>query len=839
MRFADWTTSQRELWPLQELEADGAALNTGQFTEFFGRIDRDAFAEACRRTLTDCDALRLRVVQSDGEPRLFVAPAADANLAFVDVSGEAEPRARALDWMKAELARGFDPARNLYSWALISLGSEHFIWCFIVHQLALDGSGRNLVARRLSDIYSGLVGQPATDSAPLGALADLASEEAAYRKSDEYEASRVYWARQTNDLPPAPRLTRKSSGGSYLGGRYSAPLSPEIGALIRQTMARTGVSLSGLFTALSAVYLNCLTGATDVAVGLLVAARVNDRLRAAPGNVSNTVPLRVRFEPGMTLDAMIVQIRARLREALRHQRFPLSDMKAAMPSLSGELYSIAVNVMKFDYALRFGAIDSVSHNLSNGPVDDLAISVFEQPGEDGIQIVLNGNLGRYSGAELKEHYDRLICYLEEVCLSDATVPYSEIAFFADVRRQFEPFAASLSPAANGAAAAAPAVAFEEYVAPANAREETLCRLFAEALGESRVSVNDNFFAVGGHSLLAARLVTRLGQELGGKIPLRALFEHPTPRGLAGFIDAGDKPVVAAPEKPMLILFPGGGVMSLEVANLRRRLDADYSVFMVDYPDWRGQWDIFFRFDRYLAHVMDQIRSAAPNPRPLHIVGYSFGAGVGYALGILLARLGYTIESMCLIDGRSPVMAEVKTPAPGSFISRAIEFVRRDRRARSRQIGRFVGIRAKKPVTKQLLKWIGPLLPRDQSGELLFYLTQFINASIPMQALREWTSRLDPAERRPRARMTLIRSADNGDEWPEDLGWRALIPDLAIVSLPGTHFTVIGDANLPAVCACIADRPFEPPVRRQAPAIPPRAVAPASAAPAELMAFRRA
>jgi thioesterase domain-containing protein len=47
---------------------------------------------------------------------------------------------------------------------------------------------------------------------------------------------------------------------------------------------------------------------------------------------------------------------------------------------------------------------------------------------------------------------------------------------------------------------------------------------------------------------------------------------------------------------------------------------------------------------------------------------------------------------------------------------------------------------------------------------------------------------------------LFRSMDNGDDWPEDLAWRALLPDIEIVPLPGTHFTVIADANLPAVRA---------------------------------------
>jgi hypothetical protein len=56
-----------------------------------------------------------------------------------------------------------------------------------------------------------------------------------------------------------------------------------------------------------------------------------------------------------------------------------------------------------------------------------------------------------------------------------------------------------------------------------------------SLGMAEVSDDDDFFALGGHSMLAARAVTLVGERLGRRISVVELFEHPTPREFAAAI----------------------------------------------------------------------------------------------------------------------------------------------------------------------------------------------------------------------------------------------------------------------------------------------------------------
>jgi amino acid adenylation domain-containing protein len=424
------SAAQREIWfAEQRLNMANRVYKIGEYTEIHGPVDPIVFETALRRVVGEVDSLHVRFVEGNDGPRQLVQPSSGGLMPVVDVSKEADPHTAAQAWMTADMARPMDLTRGaLFSYALIELRPDLFMWYQSYHHIVMDRFGFALVARRLAEIYTALTeGQECAQNG-WGSLRQLLDSDATYRASEQFGQDRAYWIKRFADRPEPTRIVGRSSGPAKSVVHRAAGLSEFATEKVQVAALRSGVRWSRLVITAAAVYVHRLTGAKDVVVGLPVTARQDPVLKRLPGTVSNMVPLRLSVRPDMSLAELIGRVAQNVREAVEHQRYRGEDLHRdlGLPGSSAAPFAPMINIMSFDYDLRFAGHRATTHNLSVALVSDLSIAVWDRRDGSRLQVDFQAHPEVCSAEELTAHQQRFLGLLETIAVTDPDRPISRI-----------------------------------------------------------------------------------------------------------------------------------------------------------------------------------------------------------------------------------------------------------------------------------------------------------------------------------------------------------------------------------------------------------------------------
>jgi aspartate racemase len=213
---------------------------------------------------------------------------------------------------------------------------------------------------------------------------------------------------------------------------------------------------------------------------------------------------------------------------------------------------------------------------------------------------------------------------------------------------------------------------KRLVKPRNKLELQLTKIWEKILNVRPIGVKDNFFHVGGHSLLAVRLLSEIGKITGQDLPVAALFQAPTVEQLAGVLK---QKTWSSPWSWLVPIQPyGSRIPYFQVhgtVNIVHYLGPDQPYYELDYHGTDGGlYPVYKTTEQKAADYIREMRSVHPHG-PYLLCGFSFGGLVALEMGRQLLKQGEEIPLLFLLDPSVPVnyLSPKVTPNPSIPINR--------------------------------------------------------------------------------------------------------------------------------------------------------------------------
>ncbi len=335
---------------------------------------------------------------------------------------------------------------------------------------------------------------------------------------------------------------------------------------------------------------------------------------------------------------------------------------------------------------------------------------------------------------------------------------------------------------------------ESYAAPRNELELRLVKIWEELLGTSPIGINDNFFEIGGHSLLVVRLMTALERELGKPLSLALIFHAPTIAQMAAaLLDQGWKPTWTSlvPIRPQGSLPPlfcvhadGGAFFYARFANY---LSPSQPFYGLQARGLDGVEPPFNRVEDMAAHYLAEIRTIQPRG-PYLISGFSMGGVVIYEMAQQSLAAGDPPPLVVFLDAPSPLYIEEQDTRLSGKLANITQV--------SFQQGLSQGLERVSRRLSQRYRWV-----RDETlSRLYLRLNRHLTPALRIHRVRETNHRIAEiyTPRPYTGPITILRASQQIRRAAPDptLGWGQYVTGPILdYEIPGDHETIFHEPNV--------------------------------------------
>lgn len=527
------TTVQETCW-LFEQTAPGTPMNNIAVRfKLRGKLDIPSLETALIQIVERHEVLRTRVIEYGGVPMQIAESRARFALKVADLRSIAKSeRSQEAERISIEEARvGFEVGVGpLFRGQLLLLEDEDAMLLLTMHHIISDGWSVGIITDELGALYEAL---RTGKSAELPELAIQYADYALWQK--EWEASGAlgeelaHWKKKVDGFTPLQIRTdfERPANPHNLGEIVSIVLPRSLTDRMKEIGDQGGCTL--FMTMLSAflVLMQRESGQTDIVLRSPAAGRGRVELEPLIGWFVNPLVLRTEVRPEMTFQELLGAVQETVLDAFEHQDIPFERVMEEVRAKSSNTRQppLPVNfVMQRDFVRpwkRAGLELTAVPSKSSGTFVDINFFLVER--EDGWRASVELDTDLFSpstGLEFLANFKTLMIEIGQH--PQETV--AELGAKLQVR-QFKNVAKQK---------------VAEFLAPITPLEKEVAGLWERTLRVSPIGLTDNFFDLGGYSMLAAQLLRAVQKQFGSQIKLPQMFSDPTVGGMVKALSSSNE-----------------------------------------------------------------------------------------------------------------------------------------------------------------------------------------------------------------------------------------------------------------------------------------------------------
>lgn len=607
-----------------------------------GHLDIDLFKHAWKKAIQRHEFLRASVHwKKVKHPIIVIRPEMDVNLMVLDWSDKNEKQQeQQLVTYKAErkklpIAFEKDPLSNV---SIIKRDKNQYYFIWDCHHLLLDGWSSTTVLKDVFSFYKDLSTNQTTTLSTLPSYKTYKN----WKDRISQDAPAQFWKKTFEGFSVDTRFHESVlKQGSNNSNKTIHAFSHEETSQLKALAKYHKVTLNSLFQGIWALLLAKYFKQEDVVFGTTVSGRSVSfpNIEQMVGMFTNVLPVRVAIDVEKTLGELLQPLQIDQQEARNFEYAGTNDILSWGNISEGETpYNSLFVFENFPHEDIGQGIIKVS-DFKSGVTTTYPVSIILKV-EDQIQYDLfinpnsisnitanwlNTNLQLLCKTLLADKEARISKVLEQLALRPEHTENTTIA---------HEYSASESKE-------------EKYLPPRNHTELQLLEIWEQLFMTNYLGIFDNFFDLGGKSLLSVKMFALIEKQLGVKFPPTTLLEHPTIADLAKLIDEGETttspwkylvPIKARGNKQPLFCIHAGGGHVFFFKDLAHNVDKERPVFALQPVGIYGEENKHKDIETMGRDYADEISIAQPEG-VLNIVVYCFSTAVGLEMAAYLKKKG--------------------------------------------------------------------------------------------------------------------------------------------------------------------------------------------------------